>query len=906
LSWFLDYIIRAKNDAKPAVTEAAKDLEKLEKQTEETQKATQKWTAQQQRAAMAMSAMHEQAAKLDAEMSKSGLSKLGDSVKQSWAQVGPAALSAAAGFLAFEGVKALVVGTAQAVADLAGKAEAIQQKSALTGWSVEAVQSMERVSAGAGVSSDGVYAAMTKLQRGAVEGSKGFQTLGMSTQQFLALSGEEQFQAVAEHVMSMATPAERSAAAMELLGKSGATLMPVLERVAAGAMDVSVALSEDQVSSLAELDDALDDATGAWEDLQNQVLASIASNPDAVQGIKDLASSLAGMAGSAKGASSNISATLQLLGQFSGMSGPNSPLGLLRALSVGIGEKAPGGKGKTAWDQWAGGPGQMDTSAIDKAAMDAVKVFEKADKARIASGKKVEAEHARAQKQMAREEEARINASLVAISKTQGLTGELNAWFIAEDEKTEARRTKVHSKAVRDQWEVDEWLAAQREEAAAREAEELEERYQDVMGLLDAVREFGDAVGGTFGSIVSSGAGAMQTFMGISKAIEEGATGLEKMAMGLQALTSAYKSGSVGGGAATGAAAGLALSGGNPLGAAIGGIVGGIAGLFGKGKKEKQERAEVEEARRALIETAGGIEQLRAKADMAGISLSKMLNAKKARDYEAAVKDVKRALDLQDEAQEKINAAVQKYGLTIEDLGPAWARQELDTRAAGILESYKLLEAKGADMHAVLAKMGPDVNDYVQQSIRAGTAIPEAMRPIIEQLIQSGQLLDENGEAYGSLEDAGVTFADSMTDTFKSMNEAMWELVRVMGGEVPAAIRRAGEAAGAAARQAGGITGEASNDNYTEEPIYAAAGYSGWVSRPTRFVAGEGGQPEHVQVTPRSAMAGGGGGGMAGDSGPRQIVLPVQAGGMDFGQILLNKTSTGHWRADSSGFRVRG
>jgi hypothetical protein len=41
----------------------------------------------------------------------------------------------------------------------------------------------------------------------------------------------------------------------------------------------------------------------------------------------------------------------------------------------------------------------------------------------------------------------------------------------------------------------------------------------------------------------------------------------------------------------------------------------------------------------------------------------------------------------------------------------------------------------------------------------------------------------------------------------------------------------------------------------------AARGYRGWVNGPTLFLAGEGGQPEYVNIAPRNRVSGGGGGG---------------------------------------------
>jgi hypothetical protein len=52
----------------------------------------------------------------------------------------------------------------------------------------------------------------------------------------------------------------------------------------------------------------------------------------------------------------------------------------------------------------------------------------------------------------------------------------------------------------------------------------------------------------------------------------------------------------------------------------------------------------------------------------------------------------------------------------------------------------------GADIGGVLSTMADEISTLVQTSIRMGTEIPENMRPYIEELARSGQLLDENGE----------------------------------------------------------------------------------------------------------------------------------------------------------------
>jgi hypothetical protein len=84
--------------------------------------------------------------------------------------------------------------------------------------------------------------------------------------------------------------------------------------------------------------------------------------------------------------------------------------------------------------------------------------------------------------------------------------------------------------------------------------------------------------------------------------------------------------------------------------------------------------------------------------------------------------------------------------------------------------------------------MGPDMNAFVLESIKAGTAVPESMRPMIEAMIASGQLLDENGVAFGSLEDAGVTFAQSVTEQFSTLLTKLDEFIAALTGVKPPPI----------------------------------------------------------------------------------------------------------------------
>jgi hypothetical protein len=211
-----------------------------------------------------------------------------------------------------------------------------------------------------------------------------------------------------------------------------------------------------------------------------------------------------------------------------------------------------------------------------------------------------------------------------------------------------------------------------------------------------------------------------------------------------------------------------------------------FGGLFGGGESKK-----VEEMRGKFIEAAGGIDVLRAQADAAGVSLDRMLSAKKVKDFEAAQLAVVNAVDahnkrLQDQAmltealaakQNLVNQAVERYGFKIEELGPTFQRQRLSEQAERLIDDYGLLVEAGINVDTVILRMSDSINEFVRRAIRTGTEVPAAMKPMLEKMVEQGLLTDENGEKITDLTKAGVTFGETLTAGFKSVVAKLDELI---------------------------------------------------------------------------------------------------------------------------------
>jgi hypothetical protein len=285
-------------------------------------------------------------------------------------------------------------------------------------------------------------------------------------------------------------------------------------------------------------------------------------------------------------------------------------------------------------------------------------------------------------------------------------------------------------------------------------------------------------------------------------------------------------------GAAAGAKLGSAFG---PVGTAIGAVGGAIFGFIGKAKKMREEmkklkkefveshggmeklsaeakaagvdldkafnaktpekmKEEIEkvneqlDAFNELLDVAGGsVEDLEALAAQAGVSLDAIWDAKNPEEYLSAVEQVKKELDDWNNAQDELQTAMDKYGITIDQLGGKFRQQKFDEMGMDLLKSFELLKAAGVDVGVITEKMSEDMSDYVNRSIAAGTTIPEAMRPMIQQMIDQGQLLDENGNAITSMEDAGIQFAETMEQGIANAVDAINKLVAVLaqGFKIP-------------------------------------------------------------------------------------------------------------------------
>ncbi len=154
----------------------------------------------------------------------------------------------------------------------AATGDSLDEMSARTGVSVETLSELGLAIELAGADLDTFEAGLRKMQKTIAEAADGSQSaadalgkLGLSVQDVLSLTPERQFKLIADRLSRVEGPALRTALAMELFGKSGTRLLPLLQEGARGleqfqeqARALGLTISTETAKDAAALADALD------------------------------------------------------------------------------------------------------------------------------------------------------------------------------------------------------------------------------------------------------------------------------------------------------------------------------------------------------------------------------------------------------------------------------------------------------------------------------------------------------------------------------------------------------------------------------------------------------------------------------------------------------------------------
>ncbi|GAB6188130.1 phage tail tape measure protein [Thermopirellula anaerolimosa] len=123
----------------------------------------------------------------------------------------------------------------------ASMGDTMAKASQRTGIAVERLSELAYAAEQSGADLEALEAGVRRMQKTIAEAAGGSEsaqealaTLGLSIQQLAGLSPDQQFMLIADRLAKIPNPTERAAAAMELFGRSGTQLLPLIANGAAG------------------------------------------------------------------------------------------------------------------------------------------------------------------------------------------------------------------------------------------------------------------------------------------------------------------------------------------------------------------------------------------------------------------------------------------------------------------------------------------------------------------------------------------------------------------------------------------------------------------------------------------------------------------------------------------------
>jgi hypothetical protein len=207
--------------------------------------------------------------------------------------LGPYGMAAAAGLAALGGGIAILGNLAKEAVAYGSK---LSDLSLRTGTSTEGLQLLEFAGSRVGVSMETASAGIQKFQNVMETSPEKVEALGLSIEELKGMAPEAAFEKFAMAIAEIDDPAERSAAAMSVLGKSAGELMPLLRSMgddaASTAARLNTVLSGEVIAQLDAVDDATSDAQSAWDGLMRQLGASIVISADVAGAISGIAEAI--------------------------------------------------------------------------------------------------------------------------------------------------------------------------------------------------------------------------------------------------------------------------------------------------------------------------------------------------------------------------------------------------------------------------------------------------------------------------------------------------------------------------------------------------------------------------------------------------------------------------------------
>jgi hypothetical protein len=235
-----------------------------------------------------------------------GMKGLGAKLQSTGASIeniGTTAVKAGAGITA---LGAAVVGPlAAATKAFASAGDALNKMSARTGVSAQALSELGFAAEQSGADLGAVETSVARMQRAITEAGDGsqamadtFAAIGLNVQRLQQLTPDQQFQEIAAAIARIPDPTQRAARAMEIFGRSGTKLLPLITSDIAAlrneARELGITIGDEDAQAAANLGDAMNRVGRSVKAVFLQMGAAVAPTVTKVlDTVKDITSAVA-------------------------------------------------------------------------------------------------------------------------------------------------------------------------------------------------------------------------------------------------------------------------------------------------------------------------------------------------------------------------------------------------------------------------------------------------------------------------------------------------------------------------------------------------------------------------------------------------------------------------------------
>lgn len=148
--------------------------------------------------------------------------------------------------------------------------------------------------------------------------------------------------------------------------------------------------------------------------------------------------------------------------------------------------------------------------------------------------------------------------------------------------------------------------------------------------------------------------------------------------------------------------------------------------------------------------------------------------------------------------------AAEALGIPLANLGPQFQSGRLDKGFEDVYRNMVTLMRGGTEAGTVISGAKEEINKLVLEARHFGTTIPGYMKPFIDNLLETGQLIGDDGKALTDL--AGINFGDPIVNAldrvvtkFEEFMNRILGLNQEVGTNLPDSANRAGRALASAA-----------------------------------------------------------------------------------------------------------